>query len=218
MSFRVAARTVLQLGAELISSDAVAFYELIKNAFDAGSPRVEINVVNRIPHESLTVIRDKISQAGANSVGGRALARTSLEEIKNLIIKEIDVSAPGAKALTQTVNGVMNLEDLDPILDESNYIDVIDTGEGMSFKDLRDTYLTIGTRSRLEQREHRTSGSRGRPILGEKGLGRLSTMRLGSQLKVMTTRTDESRWNVLEVDWNLFSNASDLFIEDVDVA
>ena len=37
MSFRVAARTLLHLGAELISSDAVAFYELIKNGFDAGS-------------------------------------------------------------------------------------------------------------------------------------------------------------------------------------
>lgn len=36
MPFRVTARTILQLGAELISSDAVAFYELIKNAFDAG--------------------------------------------------------------------------------------------------------------------------------------------------------------------------------------
>lgn len=35
--FKINARTVLELGAELISSDIVAFYELIKNAFDAGS-------------------------------------------------------------------------------------------------------------------------------------------------------------------------------------
>ena len=35
--FRVNARTVLELGSELISSDIIAFYELIKNAFDAGS-------------------------------------------------------------------------------------------------------------------------------------------------------------------------------------
>ena len=37
MAFRVSARTVLELGAELISSDAIAIYELIKNAIDAGS-------------------------------------------------------------------------------------------------------------------------------------------------------------------------------------
>ena len=35
--FTVTARTVLELGAELISSDVIAFYELIKNGFDAGS-------------------------------------------------------------------------------------------------------------------------------------------------------------------------------------
>jgi hypothetical protein len=40
MRFRFAARVIAQLGAELISSDDIAIYELIKNAFDAGSPRV----------------------------------------------------------------------------------------------------------------------------------------------------------------------------------
>ena len=39
MAFKVAARTILQLGSELISSDSIAFYELIKNGFDAGSNR-----------------------------------------------------------------------------------------------------------------------------------------------------------------------------------
>ena len=37
MGFKIAARTLLHLGGELISSDGVALYELIKNAFDAGS-------------------------------------------------------------------------------------------------------------------------------------------------------------------------------------
>jgi hypothetical protein len=36
--FKISARTVLELGVELISSDVIAFYELIKNAFDAKSP------------------------------------------------------------------------------------------------------------------------------------------------------------------------------------
>src|SRR3954453_5081401 len=35
--FRITARTVLELGSELISSDIIAFYELIKNGFDAGT-------------------------------------------------------------------------------------------------------------------------------------------------------------------------------------
>src|SRR5947209_6117548 len=45
MSFRVSARMVLQLGSELISSDEVALYELVKNAIDARSKTgVEIDV------------------------------------------------------------------------------------------------------------------------------------------------------------------------------
>lgn len=35
--FKVTARTVLELGSELISSDVIAFYELVKNGFDAGT-------------------------------------------------------------------------------------------------------------------------------------------------------------------------------------
>ena len=37
--FKVTARTVLELGSELISSDAIAFYELIKNGIDAKSKK-----------------------------------------------------------------------------------------------------------------------------------------------------------------------------------
>ena len=57
MSFRVTARTVLQLGAELISSDEVAFYELIKNSIDTGSPKVQVDVIVRLPDEALKEVR-----------------------------------------------------------------------------------------------------------------------------------------------------------------
>jgi len=42
--FKVNARTVLELGSELISSDIIAFYELIKNAFDAKSELVPMSI------------------------------------------------------------------------------------------------------------------------------------------------------------------------------
>ena len=50
MSFKFAARTILELGKELISSDEVALYELIKNAVDAGSPRMEIIINVQMRH------------------------------------------------------------------------------------------------------------------------------------------------------------------------
>ena len=42
MGFKFAARTLLELGKELISTDEVALYELIKNSIDARSPVVAI--------------------------------------------------------------------------------------------------------------------------------------------------------------------------------
>jgi hypothetical protein len=44
MSINFKARVLLELGAELISSDAVALYELIKNGIDAGSTKIEIDI------------------------------------------------------------------------------------------------------------------------------------------------------------------------------
>src|SRR5262249_39995715 len=55
----------------------------------------------------------------------------------------------------------------------------------------------------------------GRPILGEKGLGRLSVMRLGWRLEVQTATKDEDHWNLLVIDWRQFSHDSDALLEDV---
>ena len=44
MVFNVNARVLLELGGELISSDAIAIYELVKNAKDARSKEVAIRV------------------------------------------------------------------------------------------------------------------------------------------------------------------------------
>ena len=53
MGFKFAARTILELGKELISSDEVALYELIKNAVDAQSSRIEIVVNVRLRYSDI---------------------------------------------------------------------------------------------------------------------------------------------------------------------
>ena len=61
-SFSFEARTLLELGKELISTDEVALYELIKNGVDAGSPKVEIDVRSRLAYtdyrEALRQLRE----------------------------------------------------------------------------------------------------------------------------------------------------------------
>ena len=76
----------------------------------------------------------------------------------------------------------------------------------------------IGTRSRLIARsQDRGDGSK-RPILGEKGLGRLSAMRLGTKLRVESTTAQDSRWNRLDIDWSIFSHDSDAMLDAFHIA
>lgn len=223
MSFRIAARTILQLGAELISSDSIAFYELIKNAFDAGSPRVDIDVIVRMDHDSYIAHRARILDERKMNHGG-ADEKSAINKYKKSILRDIDPSAPDASELKKDISESASRDDLIEILDEVNYIQIDDTGSGMSLKDLDEIYLTIGTRSRLKEREVQLKRFKGktsvvdfRPILGEKGIGRLSAMRLGSRLWVETSKKGEPTWNNLDIDWNRFSNDSDDMVEDIEI-
>ena len=221
MSFRVAARTLLQLGAELISSDAVAFFELVKNAFDAGSPRADIDVVIRLDNDVYLAQRDIISSRKANPPEHEALEQ-AMADCKEAVIAGLDYSAPDAASLSIMVRAASSWDKLLELMDGANYILFEDTGSGMSIRDLEDVYLTVGTRYRLDERE-RQLRSRGdrlddiRPILGEKGIGRLSAMRLGWGLQVETTNPGETRWNNLNVDWRWFHSPVVQFIEDIEV-
>lgn len=211
MTFRVSARTVLQLGAELISSDAVAFYELIKNAFDAGSPKISIHVVVRLPDEAIREAHELVS-AGSNS-------RQAILDCTQSLIDRLDLSIPSAGVLRDRLLKVDAWADLQPLLDEANFIEIVDTGLGMSLKDLEDIFLTIGTRARLKERDMAGPQSAAkRPILGEKGLGRLSAMRLGWKLRVLSSKSGEQNWNVLEIDWRQFSHESDAMLEEICIA
>ncbi len=224
MAFRIAARTIVQLGAELISSDAISFYELIKNAFDAGSPRVDIDIVVRIEHQTYMFSRDKIvSEQLKNRI--RRAEEGTLSKMRSSVLPQIDRSAPEVDELEEEISNADSWSKLIDTLDEANYIKIDDSGTGMSLKDLEDIFLTVGTRSRLKEREKlrrrfagQERGKEGfRPILGEKGIGRLSAMRLGSRLRVITSQKGEERWNVLEIDWNLFSKESEELVGDIDI-
>jgi signal transduction histidine kinase len=216
MNFRVTARTILQLGAELISSDAVAFYELIKNAFDAGSPNVEINLVVRIPSAALQKHRGTIAEELKTRRKPQEKEQ-AFERARASIAEDLDEKAPEVNAFRSELDCATDWKEVSDLLDRANYILISDTGHGMSKGDLEDIYLTIGTRFRRKERQ--TAGNDlDHVILGEKGLGRLSVMRLGMGLKVHTTKAHEPKWNVLEVDWRRFSHDSDELLEQVEVS
>jgi len=217
MHFKITARTLLQLGAELISSDAIAFYELIKNAFDAGSRKVEVRVVLRLPQE---LVYRALTALAPNTCP--ALTPDARTQLLQQLQANLDAEAPEVSELRQVL--VDSLPDAQLLywLKKANFILIKDRGEGMSLADVEEIYLTIGTRNRRQQRGVENTGrepaASRRPILGEKGLGRLSVMRLGDGLLVETTRAGEARYNVLEIDWTIFSHDSDALLESITIA
>ena len=194
----------------MISSDSVAFYELIKNAFDAGSQRVFIDVRIRMNHGAYLSHRNALRDGVADSPA-------DLETFKQRILGDIDTSAPGVDRLKKRIERAQTPSALSRWLEEANYVQVRDRGHGMSAQDLEEIYLTIGTPHRRMQREEQSRNGNMRPILGEKGLGRLSAMRLGWRLDVSTTVKGEKRENRLRVDWRQFTD-DNLMVEDVSVS
>jgi signal transduction histidine kinase len=223
--FRVTARTILELGSELISSDIIAFYELIKNAIDARSKtgaQISFNVALR--RNEYLLIQSEIEGLIANRTA-KQLATTdmALDQLKARIISRLDSSADGEslKRFRTIIEGVSSwdkmLDGLNEAYEECNWIAVSDTGSGMSLKELSDNFLTIGTPSRKKEVDRvLSSGSKSTPYLGEKGIGRLSAMRLGGVLRVESARQEDSYLSILIVDWNLFGDV-DAMVEDIPV-
>ena len=206
MSFSFEARTLLELGKELISTDEVALYELIKNALDAGSPRVEIDVQSRLGHTDYMEAVRQLHEAGKALSEVTAFLRGKMEPDDNgrceRCLAELD----------RTTDRGTYGERLDAHYARLNSIEIRDTGEGMSFEDISEVFLRIGTRHRRRQNEE------GATKLGDKGIGRLSAMRLGELLTVETSKKGERHWNVLDVDWGVFSHSEDKLVQDIEIA
>lgn len=213
--FKITARTVLELGAELISSDIIAFYELIKNGFDAKTNNgieIRFNIVLR--RNSLLALRSKSQQSIKSG--------EEFTSFRDAAISELTTDAPEdlllqARALIEAATSHEEvLSALQKAYDLST-IEVSDTGSGMSQSDLSNNFLVIGTPSRKrEVDEALAQGATSTPYLGEKGIGRLSAMRLGEKLRVETARSSDTNINILDIDWRAFADL-DAMLEDIPV-
>jgi signal transduction histidine kinase len=205
--FRVSARTILQLGGELISSDGIAFYELIKNAVDAGSKKVHVEVQMQLPLDAIRKLMELAEESGT-------VGKNDLKKLKAEVTSGVSADAPDGDAVREAIADAESLDDLLSVVLDANSITFRDTGSGMTLGDLENIYLTVGTPHRLNERK---SGSQ-RVILGEKGIGRLSAMRLGNRLHVTTSTAAEKAWNKLEIDWNDFGRDASQLLEEIEIA
>ena len=209
IGFRIAARALRQLGAELITSDDVALNELIKNAFDARSPRVSVEIHSTADLSALALLEEQIRHGKVNRTEAfervdRAISPDLSVQTRSVLIERmhehIHSSADFANYLRQ--------------FREEQTLKITDTGIGMSVDDLSDRFLVIGTPGKFLAK--RDANSSDLPLLGEKGIGRLSMMRLGNVAIVRSKMKGSSRWNEIPFRWDAF-NDPNLFLDQIAV-
>ena len=164
------------------------------------------------------------SATRAQSLGEEKASKSErAEQLADLIRQvagKLDPAA-GSEAVAEFNAVVEESEDLndfvkrlDACYDDHNSIEISDTGSGMSLAEISTNFLTIGTPARKREVDRILTQGGSKTPLGEKGIGRLSAMRLGERLRMETARAEDARLNLLEIDWRMFENL-DAMIEDV---
>lgn len=75
-----------------------------------------------------------------------------------------------------------------------------DDGEGMSYEEVRDNFLVIGRKRR--DTDSSRANSKGRPITGKKGLGKLALFGIGKTITIETSRAGEEYKTNFTMDWD----------------
>jgi hypothetical protein len=70
----------------------------------------------------------------------------------------------------------------------NEWIEIEDDGIGMSVDDLNGKYLRVGYRRRDEDAEHGCKTVKGRPVMGRKGLGKLSLFSIANVIEVQSAK------------------------------
>lgn len=93
------------------------------------------------------------------------------------------------------------------------YIIVEDNGTGMSRSNILDRWLVISFSHKRAQKNVGDKSSSGRTPLGDKGVGRLSTQRLGNKIELSTIQKNQNEILKVAFDWSNFT--SDVKLSDV---
>jgi signal transduction histidine kinase len=112
-------------------------------------------------------------------------------------------------------------------LRDRDFLVVRDDGIGMSFDDFLDRWLTIGTDSKVRGGHLKSltvpRGARRRPVMGEKGIGRLAIAALGTQVLVfsrprMVNNDDQPTAKVVAalIPWRLFEIPG-ITLDDIEI-
>ena len=100
-----------------------------------------------------------------------------------------------AAVLTEAVANAWDAdaENVEIVIDpEEKLIEIKDDGIGMSIEDMNTKYLRVGYRRRDEDKQTGRTTAKGRPVMGRKGLGKLSLFSIANTIEVYSAKDGES--------------------------
>lgn len=208
IAFKVSARTAQLIGRENIANAEGAIIELVKNTYDADSKF------------SIVYFDNKFQKLKANlkAIDYHELIRKNQNDKAGIELLEKSYSRDKQGNYRLSANlSKKNLSHLQSFLNEQVTLYIIDGGEGMTDKVIRDYWMTLGTNNKLYQ----AITTSGRIKTGAKGIGRFALERLGSRTTMITKSKSDTKdiendnngyyW---EVDWKDFEK-QDAVLSDV---
>lgn len=138
---------------------------------------------------------------------GRELITDRITALFELVKNCYDANATRVDVVFENVsydNAVVDNTTKEVRVNPGSKVVIEDNGYGMSFEDIRDKWMVIGTASK------RTSPFSPRPFgrrcVGEKGIGRFAVDKLGDKVNIVTKKEEDDRWLNVEIDWNSYFN------------
>lgn len=130
---------------------------------------------------------------------GRELITDRITALFELVKNSYDANAQNVSITFTKVN---------PLSSESRII-IEDDGLGMTYEDIRDKWMVIGTSSKRKKSKSFSPEPYHRAVAGKKGVGRFAVDKLGAKLILKTKKTGSNVWNCLETDWAKYSKEED---------
>ena len=93
------------------------------------------------------------------------------------------------------------------VFSADNYIVIEDNGCGMSFEDVRDKWMVIGTSNK--RRYPISAAPFFRRCVGEKGIGRFAVDKLGRNLHISTKQVESAECLSVNIDWDKYQKSSE---------
>ncbi|MEI6949659.1 HAMP domain-containing sensor histidine kinase [Paraflavisolibacter sp. H34] len=166
--FKVSARTARLIGRENIATSKGAIIELVKNGYDADSKICIVYFDNKYSLFLNEVEQDYIDDL---------LSKNIKPELLNEIYEKKDESYIARPNITEDRKVSFKNE-----ISKLSTLYIIDFGEGMTQKIIRDHWMTIGT----DNKANEVFTKSGRVKAGAKGIGRFALDKLGSKCEMTT--------------------------------